>query len=59
MDDLPSAYKVLVIGPAFAGKTSFVIRYVHGEFKNAYRTTIGGRYTYLAILSKHYNNAFI
>ena len=32
--------KVLVIGNAFTGKTSFVRRWIGGQFSNSYKATI-------------------
>lgn len=37
------AYKVLVVGPQLAGKTSYIGQYVYGDFNSAYKTTIGGK----------------
>ena len=35
-------FKLLVIGDACVGKTSYIERYVHGKaFKESYKTTIG------------------
>jgi small GTP-binding protein len=34
-------FKVLVVGQAGVGKTSFVKRYCHGNFSNGYKATIG------------------
>ena len=33
--------KILVIGPSFAGKTSFIERYVSNKFIHAYKPTVG------------------
>lgn len=35
-------FKVLIIGDALVGKTSFVQRYVHGNSRREYKPTIGG-----------------
>ena len=42
MSDL--LFKVLIIGDATVGKTSFVQRYVHGVNRREYKPTIGGQY---------------
>ena len=35
-------FKVLIIGDALVGKTSFVQKYVHGNPRREYKPTIGG-----------------
>lgn len=44
-DDEHPGHKVLVIGPPMAGKTTFITRYVHGDYhaNEAYKRTIGGK----------------
>jgi len=38
-------HKVLIIGPAKAGKTTFITRYVHGVYgNNDYKQTFGGKF---------------
>ena len=37
-------YKVLIIGDATVGKTSFMQRYVWNMFPGNYKATVGGRY---------------
>lgn len=46
-----TGHKILIIGPAEAGKTTFVKRYVTGLYNaNAlYKMTIGGKYGTLSI----------
>ena len=36
-----ATFKVLLIGDACVGKTSLLCRYVNGEFKHSYVTTVG------------------
>lgn len=36
-------FKVLIIGDALVGKTSFVQKYVHGNSRREYKPTIGGK----------------
>lgn len=39
------AHKILVVGPAFAGKSTFITRYVHGDYfpNEAYKATNSGK----------------
>ena len=41
--------KVLVIGNAFTGKTSFVRRWIGGQFSNSYKATIAPEFQYKII----------
>ena len=36
-----ATFKILLIGDACVGKTSLLCRYVNGEFKHTYVTTVG------------------
>ena len=36
-------FKVLIVGDATVGKTSFVERYVRGSTRREYKPTIGGK----------------
>lgn len=36
-------FKVIIIGDATVGKTSFVQRYVHSHPRREYKPTVGGR----------------
>ena len=36
-------FKVIIIGDATVGKTSFVQRYVHNHPRREYKPTVGGR----------------
>lgn len=37
-------YKVLIVGDATVGKTSFVQRYVNDIFRKDYKGTVGGNF---------------
>lgn len=39
------SYKVIIVGEATVGKTSFVQRYVNDVFKDDYKGTVGGMIT--------------
>jgi Ras-related protein Rab-32 len=44
-------FKILVVGDIGTGKTSFIKRYVHNFFSQAYKATVGsfGRYLVLSV----------
>lgn len=42
-EDSSHTFKVVVMGPVLAGKTSLIARYVYGEFSKASRATVGSK----------------
>ena len=43
MNEKEILFKILIVGDAEVGKTSFVQRYVHASYDRGYKMTIGGR----------------
>lgn len=43
------SYKVIIVGEATVGKTSFVQRYVNEIFREDYKGTVGGKRLYPAL----------
>lgn len=48
-------FKVLIIGDALVGKTSFVQKYVHGHSRREYKPTIGGNEHSHPCICKYFN----
>ncbi len=43
MNEKEILFKVLIVGDAEVGKTSFVKRYVHASYDKGYKSTVGGK----------------
>ncbi|CAL8298927.1 unnamed protein product [Merluccius merluccius] len=49
--------KVLVVGDGNVGKSSFVHRYVHGQFNKDYKMTMGGQERFISMTRIYYKGS--
>lgn len=52
-------FKVIIIGDATVGKTSFVQRYVNSHPRRDYKPTVGGRYGRVMLFINSYSRIMI
>ena len=46
MNEKEILFKILIVGDAEVGKTSFVRRYINSAYDKNYKATIGGEFCY-------------